>query len=135
MKKNKTHIIIMVIILILISILFLVPTKTYAKSITQAKSDTGVIDPDDFEPPELNKEDTDVITNKASVITSYIGVLGVIVSIIALILIGIKFMMGSVEEKAEYKKSMIPYLIGVFVFFALTQLLNIIIKIVEGFNI
>lgn len=133
MKKNKTHIIIMVIILILISILFLVPTKTYAKSITQAKSDTGVIDPGDFEPPELNEGDTNVITNKASVITSIIGVIGVIVSVIALILIGIKFMIGSASEKAEYKKSMIPYLIGVFVFFALTQLLNIIIKMVENF--
>lgn len=134
MKKNKTHIIIMVIILILISILFLVPTKTYAKSITQAKSDTGVIDPGDFEPPVLTNKDTDVIISKGATIVSVIQVIGVIVTVVSLMVMGIKYMTGSLGEKAEYKKSMIPYLIGVIIFFAITQLLGIIIKIAEGFN-
>lgn len=150
MNKNKTYIIILMTVLILTFILFLIPTKTYAKGIVDAgqgaadtiiessgsgTSGSAVIDPGDFEPPALTDEDTDIVTDKTSVITNFIGVLGIIVSVIALILIGIKFMIGSVEEKADYKKSMIPYLIGVFVFFATTQLLSIIIKIVEGLNI
>lgn len=52
--------------------------------------------------------------------------IGSIVSVIVLIIIGIKYMIGSVEEKAEYKQSMVPYLIGAVMLFALTNLLAII---------
>ena len=32
--------------------------------------------------------------------------------------LGIKYMMGSAEEKAEYKKTFIPYIIGAVLLFA-----------------
>ena len=67
-------------------------------------------------------------------IINAIGVIGTIVSVIALIIIGMKYLTGSVSEKAEYKKTMIPYLIGVFIFFAITQLLTILLKYVNGLN-
>ena len=44
-----------------------------------------------------------------------IGILqtvGVVLSVLILVILGIKYMMGSAEEKADYKKTMIPYLIG-----------------------
>ncbi len=44
--------------------------------------------------------------------------IGTIVAVAILIVIGIKYMMGSAEEKAEYKKVMIPYLIGAVLIFA-----------------
>ena len=46
-----------------------------------------------------------------------LSVIGSLISVIVLIVLGIKYMLGSTEEKAEYKKSMLPYVIGaVFVF-------------------
>ena len=46
---------------------------------------------------------------------------GSIASVIVLVVLGIKYMMGSAEEKAEYKKTLLPYIIGaVFVFAAST---------------
>ena len=46
---------------------------------------------------------------------------GIAVSVVVLAVIGIKYMLGSVEEKAEYKKSIMPYLIGaIFIFSAST---------------
>ena len=49
------------------------------------------------------------------------GIIGSAMSIITMILLGVKYMLGSVEEKAEYKKSLFPYMIGaVFVFGAST---------------
>lgn len=40
-----------------------------------------------------------------------------VLAVIILIILGIKYMMGSAEEKAEYKKTLLPYAIGaVFVF-------------------
>ena len=40
-----------------------------------------------------------------------------ILAVIILIVLGVKYMMGSAEEKAEYKKTLLPYVIGaLFVF-------------------
>ena len=50
-----------------------------------------------------------------------ISTVGSIASVIVLVVIGIKYMMGSAEEKAEYKKTLLPYIIGAaFVFAAST---------------
>ena len=68
------------------------------------------------------------------VIIAVIRYIGVAVSIIVLLIIGIKYMTGTVQEKAEYKKTMIPYLIGVFIFFALSQILPLIIGLIADFE-
>ena len=44
--------------------------------------------------------------------------IGTIVAVAILIVIGIKYMMGSAEEKKKNKKVMIPYLIGAVLIFA-----------------
>ena len=134
MKMNRKSILLIFIILLLMAILFLIPTKQYAKETTRIRVATGVIDPNNFEPPTLQDSDADVIINKGAVIVNVIRTIGIIVTVVSLILMGIKYMTGSIEEKADYKKSMIPYLIGVFIFFALTQLLGIVIEVAETLN-
>lgn len=54
--------------------------------------------------------------------------IGTIVAVAILIVIGIKYMMGSAEEKAEYKKVMIPYLIGAVLIFAAPYIAGAIYK-------
>ena len=51
---------------------------------------------------------------------------GSILSVIVIIVLGIKYMMGSVEERADYKKTMLPYLIGAIFIFAASNIANII---------
>ncbi|MCI9110720.1 MAG: hypothetical protein HFH47_02775, partial [Bacilli bacterium] len=46
----------------------------------------------------------------------------------------IKYMVGSVEEKASYKKSMMPYVLGAVMVFAITNLLGIIVNITNNLN-
>ena len=41
-------------------------------------------------------------------------------------------MLGSVEEKAEYKKTMIPYVIGAILLFATSNLLGIVDSVSKG---
>lgn len=82
----------------------------------------------------MQDSDADLITSRAASIVSVIQIIGIIVTVISLMLMGIKYMTGSIEEKADYKKSMIPYLIGVFIFFSLTQVLAVVQKISEVFN-
>lgn len=41
-----------------------------------------------------------------------VQIIGSAISVICLVVLGIKYMMGSVEEKANYKKTLVPYLLG-----------------------
>lgn len=51
---------------------------------------------------------------------------GIVLSVIIVLVIGIKYMMGSAEEKADYKKSMIPYLVGAALIFTASLFANIV---------
>lgn len=57
------------------------------------------------------------IENIGSTILSIITGVGMILAIVLVAVLGVKYMMGSTEEKAEYKKSMIPYLVGAVLVF------------------
>ncbi len=55
-----------------------------------------------------------------------------IVSVIVLIVMGIKYLLGSVEEKAEYKKTMFPYVIGALLVFSINIIIEIVIGVAKG---
>lgn len=59
-------------------------------------------------------------------IIGMVQAIGNILSILVLIVIGIKYMIGSAEEKAEYKKTLIPYLIGAILVFAAANVAKIV---------
>ena len=103
---------------------------------TEIQLASGIIDPGDYEPGSINEafNDTEEIVNIASTIIAVIRTVGVVVTVVALLVMGIKYMTGSIEEKADYKKSMIPYLIGVFIFFALSQIIAIIMDLTSQIN-
>ena len=79
-------------------------------------------------------EDAPLFLEKVNTIVSVIETVGVISSVIILIVIGIKYMLGSVEERADYKKTMIPYLIGAFMVFTVSLIPQIIFKFMENFS-
>ena len=55
-----------------------------------------------------------------------VAIVGSGIAVIALIVLGIKYMMGSVEEKAEYKKTMMPYVIGALMVFGASAIVGFI---------
>ncbi len=69
------------------------------------------------------------IDNFGQGIIKVITTVGSICSVVVLIMLGIKYMMGSVEEKAEYKKTLLPYVIGASMVFAASSLVSIIYNI------
>lgn len=92
-------------------------------------------DPNSFKPGPIQEEDANVITERANSIIGVFITVGVVIAAVTLTILGIKYMMGSVEEKAEYKKSMIPYLIGSILLFATSTIVGIIANIVEDMNL
>lgn len=66
------------------------------------------------------------VTNIGNQIIGIITTVGVVVAVVILLVLGIKYMMGSASEKAEYKKTMIPYIVGAVLIFAGTSLVRVI---------
>lgn len=64
-------------------------------------------------------------------VVGVLQVLGSIISVAMLGFLGIKYMLGSADEKAEYKKTLRPYVIGAFMIFGITNILVIVVKIAE----
>lgn len=102
MKKTKR------IVTALLLIAFLCMTGT------QVLATGGFIDPGSLTGSEPSGSD---IQDVGNTIIGIIQAVGSIVAVVVLLILGIKYMMGSAEEKAEYKKTLLPYFIGaIFVF-------------------
>lgn len=84
---------------------------------------TGAPDPKGLTGKEVNVESMENIGGQVITIVS---VAGSIIAVIVLIVLGIKYMMGSAEEKAEYKKTLLPYIVGAAFVFAASALAGII---------
>ena len=81
--------------------------------------------PNDWTGTNSNLNTTGV-SNWTDTIINVVSIVGSGIAIIAIIVLGVKYMMGSVEEKAEYKKTLLPYLIGAILVFAASALVGII---------
>lgn len=90
-------------------------------------SKLGIGDLDDYKGGNIGS--TTKVTDKVGEVLGFIRVIGMIVSVGVLMVLGIKYMVGSVEEKASYKHSMIPYLIGAAILFSGTLLPSMIYDI------
>jgi len=75
---------------------------------------------------EIDTSAGENVGNLGSQILGIIRVAGTIGAVGILMVLGIKYMMGSTEEKAEYKKTMLPYIIGAVLLFAAVQIAGII---------
>ena len=76
---------------------------------------------------------SDKIKDKTGIIFEAIRNVGVVLSVVMLMIIGIKYMLGSAEAKADYKKTLIPYLIGTFILFTGTLIPQLIYTIMQEF--
>lgn len=120
MERMKNLLIILFISIIVINI---VPNIVWGANI----SDLG--DLDKYAGKEMASEKFVERTNS---VVRIIQVIGSIVSVAVLIVLGIKYMVGSVEEKAEYKRTLMPYLVGSVLFFAIVNITGIIYTLVRG---
>jgi len=78
--------------------------------------------------------DTDKITDMGATIVTVLQVIGVVVAVVVLLVLGIKYMVGSAEEKAEYKKTMMPYIVGAVLIFAASTIVNIVYQMANSLN-
>ena len=75
---------------------------------------------------KIDTSDTNSVQTIGGRIIGIVQVVGNIVAIAMIIVLGIKYMMGSAEERAEYKKTLFPYFIGAILIFAAANLAQMV---------
>ena len=106
---------------IISALLLMVIIVSMFSTVFAAKEAGGVTDPG-----SLKGEGTSAFDDIGKKIIGMVQAIGSIVSVLILVILGIKYMMGSAEEKAEYKKTMIPYLVGAILIFAASNIASMI---------
>lgn len=112
MKYKK----ILIILINLILILFVLSNIAFASGIIDVFDDSIV----------TNGKGANDVKDRAGRIVGIIQVIGTIVSVGMLMVLGIKYMLGSADQKAEYRKSMLPYIVGSVLIFGFSNLTQII---------
>lgn len=125
MELKLTKKIFIVLIITIITNIILLPTVNFADDYTaQAEASTittneipqmvsPIENPDEYDPTNT-RQDSPVTTKLTAKVVRWLRNFGVIVGVIVLTLIGVKYMLAAgAEEKAQYKETLIPVVIGV----------------------
>ncbi len=130
MIKMKVLLKISIILIVLLTIQLLF-SYSYAIPDSAQGGTTIISDPEKFKPDESKLEGNGVVIAKAEVIASIIRNCGIVLSIIIMMVIGIKAMVGSVEEKSEFKEVLPLYVIGALMIFFMSWLPFLIYSFVK----
>lgn len=126
----KTKILIIIISLILINILFLNINIVRAAGLSDV-----ITGGDDFidagtKKDDFFKEGNLQTTSKA--VVNMLTVIGMCVAVVYTAILGIKFMIGSVEEKAQVKDALVPFVIGCVVIFGAFGIWSIVVNVLNN---
>lgn len=125
----------LIIILMLFTILTILSTHTYALG--------GIITSGDkFENARANYlvngihsdmeiDETD-LKNVSNTVYNIFLLLGIIIAVIIGMVLGIKFMTGSIEEQAKVKESLVPYIAGCIVIFGAFTIWKIVLEVLKA---
>lgn len=105
------------------------------KPSSSSSASAGTINPQDYKPSELTASDTAVAFRQGGTIVKAFIYVGMVISIVMFMALGLKYMMGSVEERADYKKTLVPMLIGTLMIFISGTVVSIIWSIMEKVNV
>lgn len=131
--KRILNIFTLIAVFLIVVNIFNVKTSfaTSEEQIIEVSALSSTINPNNYIPDVLTDEDLDVVTDKIGVVLGTIRNISVVVSVIALMIIGLKYIFGSVEEKANYKATLVPYVIGFVLAIAGTTLVDFIYNMVN----
>lgn len=105
------------IFIILINLLII---TLFVSNISLATYNPGLFNPD------IDSVKSNEIVNIGGKVVGIIQIIGTIISVGMLTIIGIKYSIGSAEQKASYKKTLLPYLIGSILIFGATNLTQMV---------
>ena len=129
-KKMGKIIAVVLIAMMLISVIGTPVQAAAQKQQSQQSSSKG------FTPSQIQgtANNTSAIQTAGKNIVGVLQAVGIVLSVIMLSVIGIKYLMGSAEEKADYKKSLMPYVVGAALIFTASVFAQAIYEFFSGWS-
>lgn len=103
--------------------------STYA-STTQV--DDTIEKADEFTNEGSSQIDATELQNFSNMLYNALLIIGIIIAVIVGAILGIKFMMGSVGEKADIKKLLVPYVVGCIIVFGAFGIWKLVVTILAN---
>lgn len=69
------------------------------------------------------------LSKTVGTIIAYLRNAAVIIGVVIIIILGIKYMTGSLEQKSEYQKSFVPLIVGIVVVMAATSIASFLFSL------
>lgn len=124
MKIDKKKIIIPIALICTIIFVFMFATTSFATN------PDPVTNPDLYKPTDTGSSSSE-FTKKAGAVLGLLKYLGIIIAVVVLAIIGINYMLSSVEGKAEYKKKILPYVLGCFLIGGISLVLGLVADVIK----
>ncbi len=128
MKKSLSFKLILTLLMTFCIFSLMIP-KTYALGDIISSADNFIEDGKNEKNVGL---DEGVIKDLSNTMYNILFVLGIVIVVIWGLVIAIKFITGSVEEKAEVKKTLIPYVAGCVVLFGAFTIWKVVVTILQS---
>ena len=112
MKKTNRILIVLIIVFLMVS---------FSNQVWALKDNL-----DFYKPTDPTVAESQELIDRVGIVLRSVRNVGAAVSVISLMIIGIKYMLGSVEEKANYKATMWPYVIGCLMVITGTSIVSFI---------
>ena len=127
MKINLKKIILLIMIFMFVLVSF--ETTAFAKQVMYNDGGggkaSGGINPDSYK-VTLGYNDATYIFNKGGQVLKILRNIAAIAAVVTISIIGVRYMVGSVEQRAEYKQTMMPVVVGCILVGGLAGILTII---------
>lgn len=128
MKKSLSFKLILTLLMTFCIFSLMIP-KTYALGDIISSADNFIEDGKNEKNVGLNEG---VIQDLSNTVYNILFILGIVIAVIWGLVIAIKFITGSVEEKAEVKKTLIPYVAGCVVLFGAFTIWKLVVTILQS---
>ena len=102
------------------------------KGVTGGSLTDPIENPGEYKPSENSSSDNTQLIERGNLVIGVIQLLGSAISVITLMTLGIRYMLAGIQEKALYKETMGPYLIGAVMVFAIPNIIAIVYDFITG---
>lgn len=116
MKKMSKKVISFFISVSIILCMFLTSSISYADE----------IDPGTYKPSSEYGLDKNFVHQYGGSALGYLKYVSIMIAVIVIMFVGVKYMTGSLSQKAEYKKDLIPIGIGIIIISFITTIITTI---------
>lgn len=98
---------------------------------SSTSSSVTTINPDLYKPDNPTTDEAGAVISKIGVVLGAIRNISAVIAVLALMLMGFKYIIGSAEEKANYKTTLLPYIIGAVIAVSGTTIVSFIYNAVH----